>query len=500
MNLKPGIAESWETKDNKTWIFTIKKGIKFHDDPAFESGKGREVTVNDVNYSLRRLMDPKGKGVVAWILKGYILGGEEFSSGKAQELKGVEILDDRKIKFTLTRPYSPFPYRLTIYATAIVPKEAVEKYGDDFGRHPVGTGPFAFKNWVADAEIELIRNPKYWEKGLPKVDRLRFVLLRDEMVAFLNFTKGELDLVNIPAPAVSSVMEEDGSVKKEYRKYVFTKNTLARTEFYVFLLISPPWKGDRLLRQALNYAIDREEIIKFVLKGRGVPANQMVPPNIWGFASNNGYQYNPDLAKELLRKSGFFKARELKQRRKTKLDFMRGKEKEKAEANSPDDEELRPVRLVADAGGDTEKIAVAVQEQLRRLGVNIKIDVVQFPQLVDLAFKGQAPIFRLYFSAIYPHPENFFFQFLRENTAPHGNNFFRYSNSEFEKLYIEATSISEKEKAESLYRKMSELIIEDAPALFLYHPEQWVLIQPYVKGLRLNGLEFFPFEKVSIER
>jgi len=138
--------------------------------------------------------------------------------------------------------------------------------------------------------------------------------------------------------------------------------------------------------------------------------------------------------------------------------------------------------------------------KLKRVGVNVNIDVVQFPQLVDLAFKGEAPIFRLYFSAIYPHPENFFFQFLKENTAPKGNNFFRYENPIFEKLYIEATSISGKEKSEELYRKMSELIIKDAPALILYHPEQWVLTQPYVKGLKLNGLEFLSFEKVSIER
>jgi len=471
LNLRPAIAEGWETPDGKTWIFTIRKGIRFHDDPAFPNGKGREVTAYDVEYSIKRLLDPKSKTTVAWLLKSYILGGEEFSSGKAETLKGVEVLDERRIKFTLTRPYSPFPYRLAIFAAGIVPREAVERYGEDFGRHPVGTGPFVFKRWIPDAEIELVRNPAYWEKGLPKVDRLRFVLLRDEMVAFLNFGKGELDLVNVPAPAVSSVVDEEGKLRPEYAKYTLLRGMLARTEYYAFLLTAKPWGENKLLRQALNYGINREEIVKFILKGRGVPATQMIPPIIWGYSPDGGYRYDPERAKALLAQAGF-----------------------------PGGKGLEPLRLVVDAGVETERVAVAVQDQLRRLGVNVQIEVVQFPQLVDLAFKGQAPLFRLYFSAVYPHPENFLFQFLEENTAPKGNNFFRYANPAFEKLYFEATSVAGREKTEGLYRQMSKLIIEDAPALFLYHPEQWVLTQPYVKGLKLNGLEFMSFEKVGLER
>ena len=471
LNLTPAIAERWETPDNVTWDFTIRSGVRFHDDPAFPDGRGREVTAHDVEYSIRRMLDPRSRTTTAWILKSHVLGGEEFSSGRSDVLEGVEALDDRTVRFVLARPYSPFPYRLAIFAAAIVPREAVERYGEDFGRRPVGTGPFTFGRWVPDARIELDRNPGNWETGLPKVDKLRFSLVRDEMAAFLGFGRGELDLVRVPAPAVALVVDETGGLRPDYSGYTLHKSALARTEFYAMLLASDPLGDRKLLRQALNYAIDREQLIRFVLKGKGIPASQMIPPVIGGYSPGAGYSHDPERARRLLAEAGF-----------------------------PGGDGLDSLRLVVDAGVETEQVAVAVQDQLKKIGVDVRIDIVQFSQLVDSAFKGDAPLFRLYLSAIYPHPENFLFQFLAENTAPKGNNFFRYRNADFERLYEEATSIVGGEAPEGLYERMSKLVIEDAPALFLYHPEQWILTQPDVHGLELNSLEFIPFERIALER
>jgi oligopeptide transport system substrate-binding protein len=196
------------------------------------------------------------------------------------------------------------------YAFA-VPREAVEKYGQDYFQHPVGTGPFRFVSWSPNQEVVLEKNPHYWDVDadstrLPDLDRLEVKLINDAKSGFLNFDTGKLDqLEPIPTEFWANVFDEDRELKGDYVKYQVAQAVEMSTDFYGFNLEQEPWKSHPPLRQAINHAIDRDRIIRFVLKGRNVPAHQFIPPSMPGFEQLDFYGYDVGRAKELLAEAGF---------------------------------------------------------------------------------------------------------------------------------------------------------------------------------------------------
>lgn len=311
LNLVPGLAESWDiSEDGLTYTFHIRRGVYFHDNPCFPDGVGREATAHDVQFSLKRLLGPHSTG--AWILTDSVQGALEFNDGEADDVEGFEIVDDYTFRVRLIEPFAPFIYRLAMTYSFITAPEAVEYYGDDFFTNPVGTGPFQFVHWRPRREVLMARNPRYWktdEDGVqyPYLDAVRMSLIADLKIEWLEFDRGGLDrLYSIHEDLWGNIMDENRQLRERFSQYNLHRQELLVTQYYGFNMEERPFKDNRLLRQAFNYAIDRDAIIEHVMNGRAVPAQGVIPGGMPYYESiAEGYNFDLDKAKSLLAEAGY---------------------------------------------------------------------------------------------------------------------------------------------------------------------------------------------------
>ncbi|MBA2565097.1 MAG: ABC transporter substrate-binding protein, partial [Gemmatimonadetes bacterium] len=385
------------------------------------------------------------------------------------EVPGLEVVDPATLRIRLTRPFGPFLKRLAMGYSFIVPREAVERYGADFFQHPVGTGPFRFVSWTPNQRVVLRRNPRYWDvdadgNRLPYLDGAEVKLIADAKSAFLNFDTGELDqLEPIPTEFWSNVFDEQRKLKGKYAAYQVAQTVELSTDFYGFNLDVEPWKGRPQLRQAVNFAIDRERIIRFVLKGRNVPAYEFIPPSMPGFGPLQHYRYDPARARALLAEAGF-----------------------------PNGAGLPRLTLQLNSGGTiNDLVAEAIQSGLADVGIRVQLLRVAWAQHLEAIENGKTSFFRFGWVGDYPDAENFLTLFDNRAFSPSGNNYFHYSNPEFQRLYEEGVRQTNPERAADLYRQAQEIVLRDAPMMFLYHSERVHLLQGHVRGFKANGTRLF---------
>ena len=290
--LIPDLAESYElSEDGQTYTFKLRDGVKFHN--------GRALTADDVKWSIERVVRPEtqspGQGFF-----GMIAGFDEVAAGDAQELSGIEVLDPQTIRFTLSRPDATFLHVLALNFAFAVPKEAVEEFGPDFGNNPVGTGAYRMTDWTLGQHVVFERNPDYYREGLPKLDQITFEVGQEPLVALLRLQRGEVDMLGDPIPPAKFLEVMDDP---EWSDDVVEGGQLHTG--YVTMNVNVPPFDNKLVRQAVNHAINKERIIRIV-NGRAVPANQPLPPAMPGYAEDyEGYAYDPDKAKALLAEAGF---------------------------------------------------------------------------------------------------------------------------------------------------------------------------------------------------
>jgi oligopeptide transport system substrate-binding protein len=464
----PGLAESWEQKGDTTWVFRLRPGVTFADDPAFQNGKGREVTAEDVKYSFERVVSPKTKSAGPWIFRNLVQGAEEFFQGKANEVSGFSVKEKYTFQIELVRPYPPLLNRLITSFGWILPREAVEKYGEDLSTHPVGTGPFRLAQYVPDNRIVLEKNPGYWAKdqdgrGLPYLSTLEIRIIQDEKTQFLEFQSGSLDLGTVPTTDYPRVVGPDGKLNAPYQKYQFVSVTAFEDHFIGVMMGKAPL-GDanapgRALRQAFNYAIDKEAIAKHILKGEGTPAQGIIPPGFPTFDPGlTGYPYDPAKARLKLAEAGF-----------------------------PDGKGLPEVELLIEPGTASEAVGAAIQAQVRKVGIPVKLRTTPFSPLVNEVFGGSPLLAKIWIVGPYPDPESFYLLFLSSNLPPHGWNMFRYSNPTIDQLFEQAMQAPRVEERRALYHQIERVLVEDAPWIFLYHKKASYLLQPYVQGVHITG-------------
>jgi len=479
LDLIPGVASSHEiSEDGKTYTLFLQKGIKFHDNACFPEGKGREVKASDVEYCLTRVLAPTSKSTGAWIFEDIVVGAKEFMSGKADKVAGFKTIDEYTFQIELNKPFLRFPFRLAMSFCYLHPREALEYYKDDFFQNPVGTGPFQFVHWKPNQEILMKRNPHYWMKDkdgvqLPYLDGVSCGRINDFKISFLELDLGNLELVQqIHEDLWTNVFDENNQVRPDFAKYKIQHMSLWVTQYYGFNLTKPPFKDNKNLRQAFNYAIDREAIIKYVTNGRGIPATGVVPSGIPGYESDlKGYGYDPQKAKQLL-----------------------------ADAGYPNGEGLEEITLQLNSGGTVnETIAEAIQEQLRKIGVTINLQIVDWAQHLESIDNNQALFYRLGWVADYPDPENFIQLLSSKNFPPNGANYSRYSSPEYDKLFDEAMMSSDVKKQAELFKQAEKIAVEDAPWLFLFYTVRYRMMQPYVNNLVYNPQELIFLTNVWLD-
>ncbi|MDQ3111671.1 MAG: ABC transporter substrate-binding protein, partial [Bacteroidota bacterium] len=314
LQVKPCLAKSWNvTDDGMEYTFHLRTDVVFHDNPQFQGGKGRKVTASDFVFSFGRLFD-KQISNASTLVDGIDM---EFNS----EIPAIKSLDDSTLVIRLKKPFQPFLGILTMKYFSVVPKEVVQFYKRDFGIHPVGTGPFQLKFWKDKISLVLEKNQNYFkvdEMGtkLPHLDIISVSFVKDPDAAFIQFMSGDLDMISgIDAINKEKVLEKDGRLKATYSdKIQLISAPFLKTDYFgIFIdensdIVKMSPLRIKYVRQAINYAIDREKIVRYRRYNLGTPANAgFIPPDMHAYDASKlkGFSYNPDKSRELLYMAGF---------------------------------------------------------------------------------------------------------------------------------------------------------------------------------------------------
>lgn len=489
LNVVPSLARSWQVDETGTvWTFRLRTDVFFHEDSCFGESKTRRMSAQDVRFSFERILDARTKSTGLWVFRKRLLGGEEFytatKGGKYPGgCKGIQVLDDSTLQLTLVKPFAPFLSLLTMPYCWIVPREAVERYGENFGFHPVGTGPFTFVKWKPDVELVLRRNLQYFKhdsqgRQLPYLEYVHVSFVRDTKTEFLEFRRGKLDFVSQIDPSFASVvLTPQGTLRSEFSGFVLQQTAAHSVEYYGILLDTScdaakatPLATSPALRKALNYAIDRERIIRYVLNGKGIPAYYgVLPPSMPGFSAGvKGYEYNPDKARRLL-----------------------------AEAGYPNGKGLPDFVLQMGNSQRTASVGEAVQQMWKEIGVNMELKQVDFPQHLDMVRSAKLHLWRTSWVGDYPDPENFLALFYSAHRSPNGPNTTHVQRSDVDSLYESALSpLLTPQQRYDAYRSMEQVIVEECPWIFLYYNIIQRLVQPTITGLPLDGTDRLVLERV----
>ena len=473
MNIKPSLADHWTfSADRKQILFYLRNDVYFHDDPAFANGKGRKLTASDVAYSFNRIINPNTASPGAWI----------FNS-RVDSLHPFLAINDSVFQLTLIAPFQPILGILSMQYCSIVPAEAVEKYGKDFRRHPVGTGPFAFTAWEEGQALILKKNNRYFEKDssgypLPYLDGIHVSFYDSKATEFLEFRQERLDFINdIDASFKDEVLTKTGHLKKQWEgKLLLQKHPYLNIEYLGILadssnrlVQSSPLKWLKI-RQAISYGIDRKKMMLYLRNSIGTAAeNGFVPPGLPSFdaALVKGYVYDPEKAKQLLKDAGY------------------------NSSNPMPEIKLLTIPNYAALG-------TYIVNELKQLGINAVVETVQKSLLLEQTAKSQALFFRGSWIADYPDAENYLSVFYGKNPAP--PNYTRYNNPAFDELYEQALQEQNDSLRYGLYRKMDNLILQDLPVIPLWYDMILHLVHPYVHQFTCNSLNMLELRRVQKDR
>jgi len=467
VHVVPCIANSWEiSEDGKTYTFHLRDDVYFHDHHLFDNGEGRKVVAEDFLFSFWRILDRETASAGA----SYMSMLDKSRPGNSL---GIEAPDDHTVVFYLKKPFPPFLGILTMQYFSVIPHEITEHYGLDFRRNPIGTGPFVFKMWKEDVKLVMLKNQKYWEKdtqgnALPYLDAVAVSFIKDHNMAFNEFIAGKFDFHSgIAGSTKQIVLTQEGELRDTYvDRFRMQKAPYLKTDYLGILIDenmsnvqSSPLRLKKV-RQAINYAIDREELIYSQRNGIGTPALAgFVPPGIPSYDGDavKGYEYNPDKALQLLREAGY--------------------------GNGSDMPEITLTTTSA-----YEDLCVFVQGQLKAVDIEVKIDIsVDRKARYDIE-SGNANFFRKSWVGDYLDAENFLQLFYSENWSPDGSNYFHFSNAEFDTLFDKAMVEQNDSTRFSIYQQMDQIVVDEAPVVPLYYDEVVRFIKPEVTGIAVNPM------------
>ncbi len=470
LQIKPSLAKSWSfSTDKKQLTFQLRNDVYFHDDPVFAGGKGRRLTATDVQYSLQRIMNKATASPGAWIF-----------NDRVDSLAAFAAPNDSTFILTLQQPFQPILGILSMQYCSVVPREAVDRYGTDFRRHPVGTGPFKFVAWEEGQALVLQKNNHYFEldsagNRLPYLDGIKVNFYDSKATEFLEFRQHRLDFINDIDPSFKDeVLTKTGNLKKRWKSALqLHKHPYLNIEYFGILadtnnalLRNSPLKYKKV-RQAINYGINRRKLILYLRNSIGTPAESgFVPQGLPSFDASEvkGYPYDPAKARQLLKEAGY-------------------------ENNMPEIKLLTIPQYT--------NLASYAANELKQVGINVQVESVQKSLLLEQTSKSQALFFRGSWIADYPDAENYLSVFYSKNPAP--PNYTRYYNPAFDRLYETALQIENDSARYILYRQMDNLVMQDAPVVPLWYDMVIHLVQNNVHNFYPNSLNMLELRRVKKE-
>jgi peptide/nickel transport system substrate-binding protein/oligopeptide transport system substrate-binding protein len=457
ISVTPALAEYWKaSRDGLTWTFILRKGVKFH--------HGREVTADDVVYSFLRLLDPRTKSGAADLFL-HIRGAREFREGRAASVAGLTAVDRYTVRFDLVDNPIPLVSMLAVGHAKIVPRDVVERDPEHFSQHPVGTGPFRFVRWQRGKEIVLSANPDYFD-GPPRLEQVVYRIFPGGPWAAMyeEFMRGNLEDTPIPTEGYQRILSQT--------RYTYVRRSMISIRFYGLNTRMPPL-NDRRVRQALNYAVDREALIRDVHAGRFTPARGVLPPGTQGFNPElASYAYDPDRARRLL-----------------------------AEAGYPDGRGLPPLEIWSSVKHpDILREHEYLQRSLAAVGVPARFHyLTDWPRFSQALEDKRLPAFLYAWYADVPDPDNFLSKLFHSQSP---RNFFGYSNPVVDELLLAGRRERDPARRTELYRRAEQLVLDDAPFIPILHHTYERLFQPYVRSVEVNGLgdPYIPLRKIWLDR
>lgn len=475
LRVQPCLAKSWEISDSNTlYIFHLRNDVYFHESPAFANGS-RTVNSHDVQYSLQRLVDEKTASPGRWVM--------ENIARKTNDKLDINCLNDSTVEIRLKAPFSPFLSLLSMQYCSVIPQEAVEYYGEEFGRNPVGTGPFRFQYWKENVKLVLLRNENYFEKDksgnkLPYLDGVVVTFIAEKHTAFMEFMQGNFDMISGLDPNYKDVLlNADGSLKEKHNDFMsMTRIPYLNTE-YLGILIDPKAEGSlnilqkKKIRQAMNYGFDRVKMMQYLRNNIGYPGLYgMIPPGLAGYQedSSKAYVYNPEKTRQLLSEAGF-----------------------PSGAGLPE--------IILQTTATYLDLCEYIQKELSTYGFKIVLDVVPPATLREMVSQSKSPFFRASWIADYPDAENYLSLFYSPYTVPNGPNYTHFNNVEYDNLYTLAIAEEIDSIRYGYYAEMNALIMEEAPVMVLYYDMAVRFINNRISGLEPNAMNLLNLKSARKE-
>jgi oligopeptide transport system substrate-binding protein len=491
LEIVPELAKSWDiSSDGEIYTFHLRTDVFFQNDSCFAGGRGRKMTANDVKYSFERVCDPRTLTSGFWVFEDIVEGANEYfntvgKSASSSGVSGFNVVDDSTFVIKLLKPFAPFLEHLTTSFGYIVPREAVERYGKDFFQHPVGTGPFRFASWQPDQEILLTRNPNYWQDDssgnrLPYLDEVKFTLIKDDKTLLQSFLQGNEDEdFTIPTESFQQIVTEEKTLTSQFSKYVLQHVSAMNSYFMEYLCSKPPF-DNMALRRAMSFAVDRESIVKYVLKNapHGAADHGIVPPAFSRYPLDevHGITYNQDSAKHWLEIAGF-----------------------------PQGHGAPIITLSVYNEPRPMEIAEAVQRMWQNIGLTVNLQVMQSGELLDGSEDGTLELWLTRWYADYPEPENFL-NLVNGRLVPNDPkmksypNSARWKNEAFDSLFYQAIATADETARMMLYAKAENIAAYEAPTIPLFYEEHYRLLQPYVRGNPLDPMNRIDLKYVWLDR
>lgn len=488
LSITGALAEEWTVNDEMTeFTFKLKKGVKFHDNQCFSGGKGREVKASDVKFSYE-LLCTKGisDNVFQNTFKDRLLGATEFYNGAAESISGIEVVDDYTIKLKTAQPSSSFLYIIANPVTAVIPKEAYDKYGK---KSTVGTGPFVYNEKKSSkSKFVLDRNPNYHVKDkngnvLPYLAGVEIRIIEEDITSLDQFMNGDLSMIyGLPSEKVSEIVQSNYTdFSSKPPKFILLNQSEMVTQYYEFNLTRKQFQ-DVKVRKAFAMAVDRTKLYEDVLKeqaaGNGPRQNRtgnygLVPPiyqfNAYDTSMTRGYTYNPEMAQKLMAQAGY-----------------------------PNGKGFPTINLELNYGGSVNsRVANAVANMwTRTLGVNVELNQVSREQKMDDAKYGRADIFRSAWVADFPSPETFLTIAYGKNVPesldePSHPNSMRYKNAKFDELYEKGLQAKSETERLKYFAQAERIMLDDCPVIILWYAMNYRLLKSEVHNFYNNSMDYF---------
>jgi len=450
--LEPALAESWTvSEDRLRWTFTLRSGVLFHD--------GTALNADAVVFSLERQFKkdhPFHK----------VEGAYQYwnSMSMSEIVKDVRKVDDMTVEIELFRPNAPFLSNLAMNFCSIVSPTAVRKWGNDYARHPVGTGPFKFAEWIKDDRVVLERNPNYWD-GAPKIARVVFRSIPENSVRLIALNQGAVHGMDNLVPDFVANISADSKLK-------LLKQPGMNVGYLAMNMDKQPFHVLKV-RRAINHAINKQAMVDNLYQGMAQPAVNPIPPTMWSYHEGiTGYHYDPALARRLLAEAGYPNGF------KTTLWAM------------PVPRPYMPQPL---------KIAQAIQADLSAIGIEAEIVTFEWGTYLDKVQRGQHDMALLGWTGDNGDPDNFLYVLLDKSaTAFPANNIAFYRSEELHKVLVDAQLEIDTDIRTSLYRRAQEIVHQDAPWVPLVHATQTAAFNASVSGFSLHPTGSKYFHKVRL--